>query len=71
MTAFRPILHPMRFRCPCGTVYHRTEERLASPGHGRHACVICDRLLEEWDGHVVPSFRLVKLPDVPNDDELS
>jgi len=49
-------------RCPCGTIYERTEEPLPSRGKGEHRCIICDRLLEAWDGHVVPSFRLLRLP---------
>jgi len=55
-------------RCECGAVYHREEERYQSPGRGKHECIVCQRELEAWDGYVVPSYRLVKLPDAGNAD---
>ena len=53
---------PEEVTCQCGAVYERTESDGAIRGAGQHCCVICDAVLETWDGVVIPEFRLVRLP---------
>lgn len=48
--------------CQCGAVYERTEAEVLIRGTGQHFCVVCDEVLETWDGYVIPDFRLVRPP---------
>ena len=53
---------PEEVICQCGAVYERTEAEVVLRGTGQISCVICDEVLETWDGYVIPDFRLVRLP---------
>ena len=53
---------PEEVICQCGAVYERTEAEVVLRGTGQISCVICDEVLETWDGYVIPDFRLIRLP---------
>jgi hypothetical protein len=53
---------PDEVTCQCGAVYKRSEAEISIRGTGQHSCVICDEVLETWDGYLIPDFRLVRLP---------
>ena len=50
--------------CDCGAVYERTEIERPFRDSDRQACSCCGRILESWDSHRIPSFRLISGPFV-------
>ena len=55
---------PSEFVCSgCGATYEVTTTVFANPVEDYADCVLCGKLLAEWDSDHVPLFRLIRTPD--------
>lgn len=43
----------------CGSIYERTTEKLSWRDSDEYKCVVCNRVLEDWNGSRVPRFKLL------------
>lgn len=55
-------------RCPCGAKYERAEAQLPIKDIGIYECSHCGHVLERWHGRVVPTFKLIELPQTKTTD---
>ena len=45
--------------CKCGAVYHEESQRLTMRDKDRADCDLCGATLNQWDGAVMYSYKLV------------
>ena len=51
------------FFCPCGALYSVTRSRLPAKESNIAKCVVCGKIMDEWDSRDVPTFKLIHRPD--------
>jgi predicted Zn finger-like uncharacterized protein len=52
------------FFCPhCGALYSVTRSRLPAKESNVAKCVVCGKIMDEWDSRDVPTFKLIHRPD--------
>jgi hypothetical protein len=52
------------FFCPlCGALYAVTYSRLSTSDSNVAKCVVCGRIMAQWDSTKVPTFRLIHRPE--------
>jgi transcription elongation factor Elf1 len=59
-----PIPEGRNFFCPhCGALYAMTYSRQARSEVNAAKCVLCGRIMVEWNSNKVPTFKLVHRPE--------
>jgi predicted Zn finger-like uncharacterized protein len=59
-----PIPEGHSFFCPhCGALYAVTHSRLSKSDSNVAKCVVCGKIMDQWDSTDVRIFKLVHRPD--------
>ena len=49
--------------CQCGALYELSLARIESSCRDEAVCQVCNRVMTEWRGTLVPSYKLMRRPD--------
>lgn len=59
-----PIPEGRSFFCPhCGALYAVTYSRRSNRDSNTTKCVVCGKIMAEWNSTDVPTYKLVHRPD--------